>query len=74
MALTDEGKVPNPQPNPTQPENHHYNILILMKVWVWGGNTEGQLGLGEEAPETVFTPNQLLLQDEVSNHTWSFCS
>ena len=58
------------QPNPTQPENRHYNILILMKVWVWGGNTEGQLGLGEEAPETVFTPNQLLLQDEVNNRPW----
>ena len=40
-----------------------------MKVWVWGGNTEGQLGLGEEAPETVFTPNQLLLQDEVNNQS-----
>ena len=41
-------------------------LLILSQVWVWGGNTEGQLGLGEEAQETVFTPNQLLLQDQVT--------
>ena len=32
---------------------------------MWGGNTEGQLGLGEEAQETVFTPNQLPLDDQV---------
>ena len=47
-------------------------LLILSQVWVWGGNTEGQLGLGEEAQENVFTPNQLLIQDQVIPRFASF--
>lgn len=34
-------------------------------VWVWGCNTEGQLGLGDEAPETVFLPTKLAFGYEV---------
>ena len=51
-------------------------LLILSQVWVWGGNTEGQLGLGEEAQENVFTPNQLLIQDQVipriATFSWNY--
>ena len=36
------------------------------RVWVWGSNTEGQLGLGEDSEETVFTPTELPLQDRVT--------
>jgi len=28
-------------------------------VFVWGCNTEGQLGLGDDAEETVYTPTRL---------------
>ena len=36
------------------------------RVWVWGSNTEGQLGLGEDSEETVFTPTELPLSDTVA--------
>ena len=40
-------------------------MSLMSKVWAWGGNTEGQLGLGEEAQETVYTPTLLPLKEKV---------
>ena len=37
------------------------------EVWVWGSNTEGQLGLGEDSEETVFSPTLLPLASGVSH-------
>ena len=37
------------------------------QVWVWGSNTEGQLGLGEDSEEMVYTPTQLQLEAKVCN-------
>ena len=37
------------------------------EVWVWGSNTEGQLGLGEDSEETVFSPTLLPLSSGVSH-------
>jgi alpha-tubulin suppressor-like RCC1 family protein len=34
-------------------------------VYVWGSNTEGQLGLGPEAEEAVYTPVLLNLHFKV---------
>ena len=35
------------------------------RVWVWGSNTEGQLGLGEDSEEMVYTPTLLQLEAKV---------
>ena len=37
------------------------------EVWVWGSNTEGQLGLGEDSEETVFSPSLLPLSSGVTH-------
>ena len=37
------------------------------EVWVWGSNTEGQLGLGEESEETVYSPTLLPLTAGVTH-------
>ena len=37
------------------------------EVWVWGSNTEGQLGLGEDSEETVFSPTLLPLSSGVAH-------
>jgi alpha-tubulin suppressor-like RCC1 family protein len=36
-----------------------------MQVYVWGSNTEGQLGLGPEAEEAAYTPVLLNLNFKV---------
>jgi hypothetical protein len=39
--------------------------FIYSQVYVWGSNTEGQLGLGPEAEEAVYTPVLLNLHFKV---------
>ena len=44
---------------------HSLALTDTGQVWGWGANTEGQLGLGEESQETVFTPTLLPVQYQV---------
>ena len=37
--------------------------FLLGEVFVWGSNTEGQLGLGEDSVETITSPTLLPLDD-----------
>ena len=37
------------------------------RVWSWGSNTEGQLGLGEESEETVYSPTLVKIKQRVSD-------
>ena len=39
---------------------------MYVKVYVWGGNTEGQLGAGEDGEENIFTPMKLSTSFNVS--------
>ena len=46
--------------------SHSMALTAEGKVFVWGSNTEGQLGLGGESEETVHCPTQLSLEVTVS--------
>ena len=37
--------------------------FLLGEVFVWGSNTEGQLGLGEDSVETITSPTLLPLDE-----------
>ena len=45
---------------------HSMALTSRGEVWVWGSNTEGQLGLGADSEESVTTPVQLQLDTQVS--------
>eukprot|EP00090_Calanus_glacialis_P018965 TRINITY_DN29288_c0_g1_i1.p1 TRINITY_DN29288_c0_g1~~TRINITY_DN29288_c0_g1_i1.p1 ORF type:complete len:689 (-),score=225.92 TRINITY_DN29288_c0_g1_i1:63-2129(-) len=44
---------------------HSLALTDRGQVWVWGSNTEGQLGLGEEGEENVFQPVLLPFNNKV---------
>ncbi len=39
--------------------------LFLFQVFVWGSNSEGQLGLGPEKEESYYSPQHLQLHFQV---------
>ena len=45
---------------------HSMALTEAGQVWVWGSNTEGQLGLGEDSEETVYSPTLLKMDQKVS--------
>lgn len=64
MARTEDGKVGGEMVCGTCGQGP--SLCSVPQVWVWGGNTEGQLGLGEEAEETLHHPTLLPFNQQVS--------